>query len=120
MSRDNTTARRLPPEDIRPGQYVAIMHVVSEREAWPWETDGLAEGEHIVRRLRVPGKTGPPMQVAEVCLPFVLVRTARGPCRMLDVRRIRLALVSPQFGEFIFEQVKARKKEAAREEAEKT
>ena len=71
-----------------------------------------------MRCLRLPWSTGLPVQVDEVCLPFVLVKTARGQCRMLDVRRHRLARVSWQFGQHAFKQFKAEKREAARDESE--
>jgi hypothetical protein len=74
----------------------------------------------VIRTLRMPPRAAVPVQVTEVCLSLVLVKTARGKSRLLDVRRYRLARVSEQFGQRVFEQFAAqsRSKDGAGEKSD--
>lgn len=89
-------ARPLAPEDLRPGQHVSVLHVVVEREAAPWECVSPSATLQPTK-LRVPPCGSLPVEVVDICLPFVLVKSVRGKCRTLDVRRFRLARVSDDF-----------------------
>jgi hypothetical protein len=115
MERETYIARLLAPEDIRPGQFVAVLHVVDE-----YLPLGCLFGEtwtpiEPLRVLWLPEPRGLPMKVLDVCLPFVLVKRPKGDCRTLDVRRQRLARVSTRFGRAAFERVKAARRKRKRE-----
>jgi hypothetical protein len=101
-------ARAVAPEDIRPGEYVTVLHVVCECMPPPWERpDGSSRPARI---LLLPGNNSAPMEVLDVCLPLVLVKTARGKRRLVDVRRYRLARVPEPFGRRVFEEIEAQQK----------
>ncbi|MEN0110181.1 MAG: hypothetical protein AAF805_05620 [Planctomycetota bacterium] len=86
-----TLAKTLAPEDVRPGDDVAVL----DRE-WEWPAHGCGYdppigGEPVLRvRLR-PHDATPPLRVVAVCLPYVFVEPPRGEPRTLDVRAVRLA-----------------------------
>jgi len=134
MHKDSTIVKPLAPEDIRPGDYLAVMHEVDEylpigalldcsafnqpRSLQPVQVQWLPCGECV------------PLKVKAVCLPFVLVKAPRpqplgflalgrggsGPIlRTLDVRRCRLARLSHAYGKRVFKllQERASKKRAA-------
>jgi hypothetical protein len=95
------TARVVPPEDIRVGDYVVVMHVVMEHlmdscavESW--------KGIEQVRMLWMPWEDSAPMKVGEVCLPFVLVKKPDRKHVLLDTRRYRLARIPGGFGRAAF------------------
>ena len=108
MARDTHISRALAPEDIRPGDYIAPLHVVVEHMRLPWECSSASTANELVRTLQLPGGTTPVL-VQAVCLPFVLVQTAKGRHCTLDVRRYRLARVSETFGRHVFAQFAAEK-----------
>lgn len=107
------TARVLAPEDIRSGDYVAVLHVIREHRPAPWECPDAWQIAPI-RRLELPHPAMVPVQVLEVCLPLLLVRTPQGKHRVVDVRRFRLARLAESFGQKVFERY------AADQEAEQT
>jgi hypothetical protein len=88
-------ARPLAPEDVRPGDYVAILNTTVE---WPpWLFDQRFGETRIVRTVHLPCESGPLREDA-VCLPFVLVENHKGEHSTLDVRRVMLARLSERYG----------------------
>lgn len=94
------TVRPFCPEDVRAGDFVMVM-----RESFDLVWPGCFPGEGSLRVERVslvPNETGMPVRVEAVCVPFVLVRDARGRRSMIDTRRVELARVSGRFGRAAF------------------
>lgn len=92
-----TVAKPLAPEDVAPGQFVAILHEVVNTPRWAFD-EGVwtlrpSPGSHA----QAPEEFDVPMRVVAVCLPFVLVTCAPGGLRQVDVRRARLALLSAEY-----------------------
>jgi hypothetical protein len=91
-SGESTTAKVLAPEDVRAGDYVALLQVIQEMPSFWWCGGiGTMRPEEPVRVPFVPKNGGVPFRVRSVCLPFILVKTPSGAVRNLDVRRYRLA-----------------------------
>jgi hypothetical protein len=89
---DLKTAKVLAPEDVRAGDYVAVLQVVHEIPSFWWcEGMGTIRPEEPVRVPFFPKHAGVPLRVRSVCLPFILVKSPTGSLRSLDVRRCRLA-----------------------------
>jgi len=104
-------ARPLAPEDVRAGDYVAILDEICELPSYFWnDCDALAPRDQLVRIRHIPASEAVPMKVRGVCLPFVLVKQPTGPRRTLDVRKSRLARLDPTFARAAW---KAYKKSAA-------
>jgi len=110
MGDEVNIARALAPEDVRPGDYVAVLQVVTERMLESWECECAADATRLVRVAHLPDGDTAPMHVLEVCLPFVLVKTAGGRNGLIDVRRLRLARVSARFGRRVFQQFAAERR----------
>ena len=107
------TSRPIAPEDLRPGDYVAALHIVLEllpccagADDWKPPTPQ--------RVLLLPWAGGKPVRVQELCLPFVLARSSHGDACTFDVRRYRLARVSKRYGREVFRAAKAERRQAAR------
>ncbi|HMP07891.1 MAG TPA: hypothetical protein PJ982_16190 [Lacipirellulaceae bacterium] len=93
-----TLAHPLPPEDVRPGDHVAVLYEINECPSFLWCGDGGIEPRDQLVRLRCTPTAEPvPPKVLAVCLPFVLVKTPQGARQTLDVRRRRLARLGTRF-----------------------
>jgi len=88
MNRKKTSlASLLAPEDIRRGHYVAVLNEIEQ-----WFQFGCSSAKPELFNVRlVPTDETVPLQVLEICLPFVTVRKADGSLVTLDVRRHELA-----------------------------
>ncbi len=88
MNRKKTSlASLLAPEDIRRGQYVAVLNEIEQ-----WYPCCSSSGKPELFSVRsVPTDEIELLQVFEICLPFVTVRKADGSLLTLDVRRHELA-----------------------------
>lgn len=87
MAGEMTACRRIAPEDVRPGIFIAVLSVVHEVyppaafEA-PWTGP-----PRPVRITCVRCADGEPLRVVSVCLPFVQAEDAQGDLRRLDLRQ---------------------------------
>jgi hypothetical protein len=96
MSKELQLARRLAPEDINAGDFIAITAVVHEvylcsrldREYGPYEP---------LRLTCTECSDGSPLRVVAVCLPFVLIADGSGQRRALDARRHQFVRLSEDF-----------------------
>ncbi len=106
-----SVARPLAPEDIRRGQYVAILHVLIELLPELCASDIAIRPPKPVSTLWLPFDDDEPLKVRQVCLPFVLAKKPDGKARTLDVRRYRLALLPDEYGKKVFKLLKERPKD---------
>lgn len=105
MRKKESMSRSIAPEDVRVGMYVAVLHVVSEQTPSCFDFEPFMKAE-VRRFVRLPWSASEPLEVVEVCLPFVLVKEPRGKLRTLDVRRYRLAQLSDRYGRRVFGMLK--------------
>ena len=112
-------AQTVAPEDLRKGQFVAVLRRVIE--CFPFYCDEHRPVEERVRPVPVsflPGGMPAVYRVEAVCVPFVLVeRLGSGKARTLDLRRVQLASVDARFGALFEERFKPRKDECAGSDA---
>lgn len=113
-SADSTLARALAPEDIRPGDYVALLHETYELPSFYWCADAaLLPVERPVRIRCVPREDQAPLRVKHVCLPFVLVKSPQGVCRTLDLRLRHLARLDSAYGRAAWKAYKKKPRQTA-------
>ena len=111
MSSNTSTADRtalasiLAPEDLRCGDYVAVLDEIVEVPAWLW-CDAPADGDspHRVRWRASEG--GVPLKVKAICLPFVLVKSAHKQARTLDVRQYQLVRLDRHYARTVWKQLR--------------
>lgn len=99
-------SRPLAPEDVRPGDYIAVATEIFEHLPCHF---GRAESVGPPAPLRVawtPCDAGAPYRVSAVCLPFVLAQDADGAGRTLDVRRHRLVRLTERYGKKAFKRLR--------------
>ena len=103
-------ARAIGPEDVRPGMFVTPARVTCD--AFWIGACGTTGGETIKQDTYQTNswRTGEPLKVIAVSLPYVYVQDAEGDFDVIDVTRNRLARVSDLYGETIAKAVKHKKK----------
>lgn len=110
---DSKMAKVLAPEDVRAGDYVAVLHVVYELPSFLWcGESSTVRLDEPVRVPFMPKQGGVPLRVRSVCLPFILVKTPSGTLRNLDVRRHQLARLDRDYARIVW---KACKKSRAKQ-----
>ena len=108
---ESTLAKSLAPEDVCVGDYVTQLHEIREWPTFFWFCDSTFEQREELLRIRlVPENGGVPLKVKSVCLPFVLVKPAKGKLFTLDVRRSRLARLSKSYARIAWQSHKKKKK----------
>jgi hypothetical protein len=108
-------AKVLAPEDVRAGDYVAILQVVYEMPSYLWCGDtSTVPIDEPVRIPFIPPQGGMPLKVQSVCLPFILVKTASGKFRNLDVRRHLLARLDRTYARTVWKATETRRKQQPR------
>lgn len=90
--------RRVAPEDLRPGLFVAVLSVVHEVYTPTALEMADFRPPRPVRVVCNGCASGEPLLVVSVCVPFVQVEDARGNLRTLDVRREQLGAVAEAYG----------------------
>lgn len=106
-------AKSLAPEDVRVGDYVAPLHETYDYASFFWCCDDALEDRSQTVPIRfVASDSGEPLRVKAVCLPFVLVKAAKGKKFTLDVRRTQLARLTDDYARVAWKAYKKRKKTA--------
>ena len=104
----STLARVLAPEDVRPGDYVALLEEIYELPSYWWRTDSVLESrDELVRIRMIPTQENLPLKVKSVCLPFVLAKKPTGERQTLDLRRCRLARLDDRYAASAWKAYKA-------------
>ncbi len=112
MTHESIVARSLAPEDIHSEMYIAVTHVIGQHmPLFCAEQSDLERGEpyRVVWLPRPEHRQ--PRRVLDVCLPFVLVESARRRTHTLDVRTCRLARLEDRFGRMYFKRIRRRIKQ---------
>jgi hypothetical protein len=111
-SRSEFVARPVAPEDIRNGEFIAVLEVIAERVPGCWCDVDAFQPLKARRFVRLP-------QVLGVCLPFVFVRQHDGDLRTLDVRRLRFARLEKAYARRAISLLKKLSRSSRRKDEEK-
>ncbi len=89
-SENSSTAAMVAPEDLRRGDYIAVLSEIVELPSFLWsETLPGGRGE-LVRLRRLPTEDRAPLKVKAICLPFIFVKLPSGQFETIDVRLVNL------------------------------
>jgi hypothetical protein len=107
LEHDSALAKSLAPEEVRVGDFVAVLHVTYELPSFYWCAESFRiPYDQPVRLQLLPSDTESPLKVRSICLPFVLVKSSDGSHRTLDMRRHRLARLSRRFAKMVWKVAK--------------
>jgi hypothetical protein len=113
----STMAATVAPEDLRAGDYVAVLNEIVEVCSCHWLELSMHPPEEPVRVRTMSLDAGEPLKVQAVCLPFVFVRHIGGRLETLDIRRMQIVRLSRSYVRAVR---KAIRKERERQEREST
>jgi hypothetical protein len=113
-----TLAKALAPEDIRPGDFVTPLFVITELPSYWWsgESWNLPHDQPVRIRLTYDCN-GMPLRVKSVCLPFVLVKSPASEQNTIDLRKCQVARLDHGYAKRAW---KAHKKKRAKTQAKST
>src|SRR5262245_57311657 len=112
---ESCVARSLAAEDLRCGDFVAILHEIVEWPSFFWTCDShLLPPDEPVRLTCKSSDCGTPLKVKAICLPFVFVKLPSGQHRTLDVRRHQLARLDADYGQTVWKTLSKQAKPGSR------
>jgi hypothetical protein len=97
-SENITTAASVAPEDLKCGDFVAILNEVIEVPSYLWVNSVTIERDTVVRVRLIPSGSGTPLKVKAICLPFVFVKPPTGEFETIDIRRVQLVRLNEAYG----------------------
>jgi hypothetical protein len=100
---ETNVSRSLAPEDLRCGDFVAIVQEVVEWPSffWPCDAQLLPPTEPVRLVCRGTGG-GTPLKVKAICLPFIFVKKPCGQHQTLDVRQHKLVRLSGLYAKAVW------------------
>ncbi len=104
-TQEPSLASPLAPEDIRRGQYVAVLHVIDQYHSCWLDRSGTQQ----IHIRSWPSFRCRPLKVLDVCLPFVTAMKADGSLLTLDVRRFELAQLDHGYARRVFKRLRAKR-----------
>lgn len=100
---DASLAATVAGEDLRCGDYVAILSEVYEFPSFLWCGDAALLPPHEPVRMKLLSRTnGAPLKVKAICLPFLFVKSAKDEYETLDVRRQQLVRLDRRYAETVY------------------
>jgi len=101
-------AQRVAPDDLRRGEYVAVLHEVCELPSFLWCCDsGVRAPDQVVEITYRPlPEDREPLKIVALCLPFVFVRRPNGEHRTLDIRGCSLARLDQEYAKAVWKGLK--------------
>ena len=112
---DSQLSRSLAAEDLRCGDFVAILHEIVEWPSFFWcgADPQLLPPEEPVRLLTRSSQAGMPLKVKAISLPFVFVKRPCGGHLTLDVRQHRLVRLSDDYAREVWRAMEKRRARSA-------
>ena len=100
---ESPVARSLAPEDLRCGDYVAVLAEIVEWPSFYWHCDPQVWPPHEPIRIQRPADDGgTPLKVKAICLPFVFVKKPCGGHQTLDIRQHRLVRLPSDYARLVW------------------
>jgi hypothetical protein len=106
MTENIELARSVAPEDLKPGDVIAVLSAAQELVPYGG-CEQHFQPRPVVHTVWMSGD-GHPLRVEAMCLPFVLVSTPSGEHTTLDVRRCVLVRLSECYAAEAFKRLASR------------
>ncbi len=103
-----TTAATVAPEDLRRGDYIAVLSEIVEVPSFFWSDSLSAARSELVRLRRLPTEDRVPLKVKAICLPFLFVKPPVGPHQTLDVRLVSLVRLEKRYAKHVWKALSPR------------
>lgn len=116
-----TTVRRLPPEDIRVGDDVALYEITYQVPSFLWcGADPVTLPTDRPVQLTYMACDNPtPLKVKGVCLPFVLCEAIDEVHHVYDVRQVQLVRLDERFASLVRRVTRTKSRKSKRKRKQK-
>jgi hypothetical protein len=102
----SSVAALVGPEDLRPGDFVAVMSEIVQLPSFLWEATLPSGREELVRVSLLPTEDRVPLKIKAICLPFVFVKKPDGKFATLDVRLQKLVRLERSYAKIAWKKLK--------------
>ncbi len=99
-------AAMVAPEDLRRGDFVAVLSEVVELPSFLWCETLATDRSELVRLRRLPTDDRAPLKVKAICLPFIFVKLPKGQFRTIDVRLTSLVRLEKNYAKTVWKTLK--------------
>lgn len=89
------------PEDLRRGDFVAVLSEILELPSFLWCDVAAGERDELVRIRWLTSHEHQPLKVKRICLPFVFVKTPSGTFQTIDIRLTSLAKLDRSYAKAV-------------------
>jgi len=104
---ETSLAARVAPEDLRVGDFVAVLSEIVELPSFLWCEALPTDRSELVRLRYLPTEDRAPKKVKAVCLPFVFVKLPCGKHQIIDMRLTSLARLDQCYAKEVWKSLKA-------------
>ena len=105
-SEGGSIAAMVAPEDLRCGDFVAVLSQVFEVPSFLWHDVMPSERAETVRLRLLSTEDRTPMKVKAICLPFVFVRSHDGQFQTMDVRLMSLVRLEKGYAKTVWKELR--------------
>ena len=102
-------AARVAPEDLRCGDFIAVLSEVIEVPSFLWPETLPSPRDELVRLRRLPTDDRAPLKIKAICLPFIFVELPGGAFQTIDVRLASLARLEKDYAKTVWKSMRKRR-----------
>lgn len=102
----SSVAAVVAPEDLRRGDYVAVLSEIVELPTFLWNDSLPCAQNELVRLRRLPTDDRVPMKIKAICLPFVFLKLPSGEFQTIDVRLSSLVRLEKRYAKKVWKATK--------------
>lgn len=108
-------AASVAPEDLRCGDFVAVLNEILEYPSFLWCDAVLGAPEEPVRLRYCAADGGLPLKIKAICLPFVFVKSPYGISQTIDVRQVQLVRLRKRYAKTVWKDLRRHRSKARRQ-----
>jgi hypothetical protein len=101
-------------EDLRRGDYVAVLSVIHEYPSFLWCCDSALPRDELVRVQYTDVDDCRLLKIKAICLPFIFAKEPAGAYRTLDLRFCRVARLAPKYARRVWRTLRRKRTQIKR------
>jgi len=103
---ETSLAATVAPEDLKCGQFVAVLNKVVEFPSYLWCDSVPTARDEPIRLRYFCSCGGIPLRIVAICLPFVFVKSPYGQSCTLDVREYQLVRLKKRYAKIVWKNLR--------------
>lgn len=105
----SAVAASVAPEDLRQGDYVAVLSEVIELPSFLWTETLASKHDEVIRVCRLPTGARSPLKIKAICLPYVFVKSPAGDYQTIDIRLARLVRLDRAYAKTVWKRMRTKR-----------